>query len=121
MLFLLGIEQCNVCCDDYSFSGSAKLVADSLVFLRMSEKGVEFKGGSLHDSFGGSGEHLALIPLVLPNTQQKGNRGGLTVLAVSVVSVVVAVSVVTATPLKLNPPFRHPDFLRITWRFVVVG
>ena len=30
-------------------------------FFRMTEKGVEFKGGSLHDGFGGSGEHLALL------------------------------------------------------------
>ena len=40
----------------------------------MSEKGVEFKGGSLHDGsggfdgFGGSGEHLTLLLLVLQNT-----------------------------------------------------
>ena len=32
-----------------------------------------------------------------------------TVLTALAVSAVVAVSVVTATPLKLNPPFRHPD------------
>ena len=38
--------------------------------------GVEFKGGSLHDGFGGfdgfggSGEHLALLLLVLQNTAQ---------------------------------------------------
>ena len=34
-------------------------------------KGGEFKGGSLHDGFdgfGGSGEHLALLLLVLQNT-----------------------------------------------------
>ena len=37
--------------------------------IRMSERGVEFKGGSLHDGFGGfdgfsgSGEHLALFLL----------------------------------------------------------
>ena len=40
-------------------------------YLRMTEKGVGFKGGSLHDGFGGfdgfggSGEHLALLLLVL--------------------------------------------------------
>ena len=47
-------------------------------------RGVEFKGGSLHDGFGGfdgfggSGEHLALLlaMLVLQNTAQWGNRGG---------------------------------------------
>ena len=40
----------------------------------MTEKGVEFKGGSLHDSFGGSDEHLALLELVLQNTGQRGSR-----------------------------------------------
>ena len=40
------------------------------------ERGVEFKGGSLHDGFGGfdgfggSGEHLTLRLLVLKNTQK---------------------------------------------------
>ena len=40
------------------------------------ERGVEFKGGSLHDGFGsfdgfgGSGEHLTLLLLVLQNTAQ---------------------------------------------------
>ena len=37
----------------------------------MSEKGVEFKGGSLHggfDCFDCSGEHLTLLFLVLQNT-----------------------------------------------------
>ena len=32
--------------------------------------GFEFKGGSLHDGFGGSGEHLTLLLLVLQNTAQ---------------------------------------------------
>ena len=52
-------------------------------FLENSRKrGVEFKGGSLHDgfggfdSFGGSGEHLALFLLVLQNSGQRGNRDG---------------------------------------------
>ena len=51
-------------------------------YLRITEKGVEFKGGSLHDGFGGfdgfgsSGEHLALLVFVLQNTAQSGNRGG---------------------------------------------
>ena len=55
----------------------------------MSEEGVEFKGGSLHngfgsfDGFGGSGNHLALLSLVLQD-RQEGKR--------------LAVSVVTATP-----------------------
>ena len=46
-------------------------------FFRMTEKGgVGFKGGSLHDGFGGvdvfggSGEHLALLFLVLQNTAE---------------------------------------------------
>ena len=72
------------------------------------KRGVEFKGGSLHDGFGGfdgfggSGERLALLLLVLQNTVPRTTVVVLTVLAVSVV---VAVLVVTATPLKLNPPF----------------
>ena len=43
---------------------------------------VEFKGGSLHDGFGGfdgfggSGKRLALLLLVLQNEGQRGNRGG---------------------------------------------
>ena len=43
------------------------------------KRGVEFKGGSLHDGFGGfdgAGEHLALLLLDLENTAQWGNRGG---------------------------------------------
>ena len=31
----------------------------------MSEKGVEFEGGSLFDGFGGSAEHLALLSMVI--------------------------------------------------------
>ena len=56
-------------------------------------------------AFGGSRLHLAILLLVLQNTVPRGDRDGLTVL---VVSAVVAVSVVTAIPLKLNPLFRHP-------------
>ena len=48
--------------------------------FRMSEKGGgEFKGASLHDSFGGfggSGKHLALLSLVIENTGHRGNRDG---------------------------------------------
>ena len=46
------------------------------------KRGVEFKGGSLHDGFGsfdgfgGSGEHLALLLLALQKTGQRGNRNG---------------------------------------------
>ena len=65
----------------------------STVIFRMTEKGVEFKGGSLHDGFGGF-DGL--------NTAPRDDRDVLTVLAVSAV---VAVLVVTATPLELNPPF----------------
>ena len=69
------------------------------------KRGVEFKGGSLHDGFG-SFDSLAVLEStlaslpVLQNTVPRdgfdgfGGFGG-----------VVAVSVVTATPLKLNPPF----------------
>ena len=47
--------------------------------------------------------HLALLLPVLQNTVPR--RLALTALTVLAVSPVVAVSVVTATPLKLNPPF----------------
>ena len=46
------------------------------------KRGVELKGGSLHDGyggfdgFGGSGEHITLLLLVLENTAQWGDRGG---------------------------------------------
>ena len=49
------------------------------VFFRSPEKGVEFKGGSLHDGFGGfdgSGERLALLLLVLQNTVPRDDRDG---------------------------------------------
>ena len=70
------------------------------------KRGVEFKGGGLHDSFGGfggSGEHLALLLLVLQNTVH--NEATVAVLTVSAVMVV---SFMTATPplnSKLTPPF----------------
>ena len=41
--------------------------------------GVEFKGGGLHDGFGGfdgSGAHLALFLLLLQNAGRRGNRDG---------------------------------------------
>ena len=48
------------------------------IFLsRWRKRGVEFKGGSLHDGFGGfggSGFHLALLLLVLQNTVPSGSR-----------------------------------------------
>ena len=46
------------------------------------KRGVEFKGGSLHDGFGGfdgfggSGKHLALLLLLLQNTVPRGSRDG---------------------------------------------
>ena len=63
--------------------GALCLALSSAPLLSGSRKrGVEFKGGSLHDGFGGfdgfggSGEHLSLLLLVLQNTAQRGNRGG---------------------------------------------
>ena len=47
-----------------------KILVSKLAFprlIRMSEEGVEFERGSLHDGFdgfGGSGKHLALLLLV---------------------------------------------------------
>ena len=72
------------------------------------KRGVEFKGGSLHDGFGGfdgfcgSGEHLALLCW---SCKIQDKEATVTVSTVLAVLAVVAVSVVTATPLKLNPPF----------------
>ena len=46
------------------------------------KRGVEFKGGSLHDGFGGfdgfggSAKHLALLLLLLQNTVPRGSRDG---------------------------------------------
>ena len=46
------------------------------------KRGVEFKGGSLHDGFGGfdgfggPAEHLALLSIVLQNTGPRSNRDG---------------------------------------------
>ena len=56
---------------------------------------------AVFDGFGGSAKHLALLLLLLENAVARGSRDGFDGLAVSAV---VAVSVVTATPLKLNPP-----------------
>ena len=72
------------------------------------KRGVEFKGGSLHDGFGGfdgfggSGEHHTLLCL---SYKVQHNEATVAVLTVLAVSAVMAVSVMTATPLKLNPPF----------------
>ena len=67
------------------------------------KRGVEFKGGSLHDGFGASPEHLALLVVVLQNAEQKATVTVLTV------SAVMAVSVMMATPLKLNSVFGDWD------------
>ena len=66
----------------------------------LSLRGVAFMTG--FDGFGGSGKHLALLSFraVLQNKQKE---------ATVMVWTVSAGSVVTATPLKLNPPFRHPE------------
>ena len=66
-----------------------------------SQRGVEFEGGSLHDGYGGfdgSGEHLALLLLVLQN---KNREATVTVLAVA------AVMAVLVPPLNSTPLFRH--------------
>ena len=73
------------------------------MFSGSRKRGFEFKGGSLHDGFGGSGKHLALLLLVLHKIQYQ--ETAVAVLTVLAVSAVMAVSVMTATPLKLNPPF----------------
>ena len=56
---------------------------------------------------------LAVLESALPSSclsyKIQFQETTMTVLTVSAVSAVVAVSVVTATPLKLNPPFRHPE------------
>ena len=49
------------------------------LFSGCRKRGVEFKGGSLHDGFGGfdgSGKLLALLLLVLQNTVPRGSRDG---------------------------------------------
>ena len=101
---------CRTCFSSDLFPENKLRVAAPLISFGQLEKGgrVEFKGDSLHDGFGGSGEHFALFLFVLLNTAQRGNRdnfdgfggfGGC------------GVSVVPATPLKLNPPFFwHPEF-----------
>ena len=48
----------------------------TLVNSRCRRREVEFKGGCLHDGFGGSGKHLALLLLVLQNTVPRGSRDG---------------------------------------------
>ena len=66
---------------------------------------VEYKGGSLHDGFdgfSGSGEHLTSFCLSYEIQHNEAT------VAVLTVSAVMAVSVMTATPLKLNPLFRDP-------------
>ena len=64
------------------------------LFSGCRKRKADLKGGSLHDGFGGSGEHLALLLLVLENTDTEAT---VTVLAGSVF---IAVSVATAIPRK---------------------
>ena len=65
------------------------------------KRGIEFKeGSSLHDGFGSSGEHLALLLLVL---QIQDTEATVTVLTVLAVLAVMAVSVMTATLLNSTP------------------
>ena len=70
----------------------------------MSEAGVESKGGSLHDAFGGfdgfGGSGKQLVPSFRLSYKIQDKEATVTVSAVA------AVSVGTATPLKLNPPLR---------------
>ena len=52
---------------------------DAIVLLTSGsrKKGVEFKGGSLHDGFGGfdgSGERLTLLLLILQNIREEQTR-----------------------------------------------
>ena len=61
--------------------------------------GLSLRGGSLHDGFGGFGKHLALLLLVLQNTVPRGSRDGFDGFGGC------GTFDVTATPLKLNPPF----------------
>ena len=69
-----------------------KSLRDRKFTIRISERGLSLREG-------GSGEHPAILVLVLKKQYQEAT---VTVLAVSEV---VAVLVVTATPLKSNPPF----------------
>ena len=70
--------------------------------------GVEFKVGSLHDGFGGLDGlgGSGFFPSFCLSYKIQYQEAAATVLAVSVV---VAVSVLTATPVELNPLLRHPD------------
>ena len=72
------------------------------------KRGVEFKGGSLHDGLGNL-DGLAVLKSTLPSFclsyKIQHNEATVAVLTVLAVSAVMAVSVMTATPLKLNPPF----------------
>ena len=84
--------------------------------LRLTEKGVEFTWGSLHDGFGGFDGFLAVLENTLPSFcwsyKMQDKEATVTVLTVLAVLAVMAILVVTVTPLKLNPPppfFRHPE------------
>ena len=81
------------------------LARDCARCSRCRTRGVEFKGGSLHDGFegfGGSGKHLALLSLVLQNTAERGNNDGFDGFG--------GFSGCGGfRSLKLNPLFSHPE------------
>ena len=69
---------------------------------------MQFKGGSLHDGFGGfdgSGEHLTGLPSLCLSYKIQDREAAVAVLTVLAVSAVMVVSIMMATPLKLNPAF----------------
>ena len=74
----------------------------------MTEKGVEFKGGSLHDALAVL-TVLVVVESTLPSFylsyKIQCQETTVMVLTVLAVSAVVAVSVLTVSPLELNPPF----------------
>ena len=69
-------------------------------FSRFAPSQVLAPGG--FDGFGSSGAHCLSYKI-------RHNEAAVAVLTVLAVSAVMAVSVMTATPLKLNPPFPGPN------------
>ena len=76
--------------------------------IRMSR--VEFKGGSLHDGFGGYGDSVeSTLPPFCRSYKIQDKE--------ATIWAVMAVSVVTAAPLNSTSLFRHPErFPRCFWR-----
>ena len=66
-------------------------------FQSVSERGIELRGGRVHEGFGGS---ESTLPFFYLSYKMQDEVPPVTVLAISAV---MAVLVVTATPLKLNP------------------